>query len=332
MSTIEDRLLSDIAAVTGGIVVTDTEIEQARAVVRERVRKDRRTQRVRVVVGVAAALVLVAVAVPVVQSVTRDDGAAQFADPSTTEPDPEAGHRTGQGPTQQLLEGIWRLDNGQIVVRFDADGAVRFDDRGTLYSDPATVGTYAVSGDRITVTVTDDAERQCVGTTYVMRASLPKPGVLNFVHRDGPSSCAPLPTGRGALHQALPAGSELIDLRLSVEPEGQWQRLTKADILHGVWMAEGEGYLLEMAPGGAYVVAEGTGQLVDRGTWALRGSELTLTSSAESPRCEAGDQLVRGPMDAVFPGTTGLRGPVTKNDCAAAWTPVAWILLPHVGS
>jgi hypothetical protein len=60
---------------------------------------------------------------------------------------------------------------------------------------------------------------------------------------------------------------------------------------------------------------------------------LTLTSSAQSTACTAGDQLVlNGLQQNTIPNTAGLRGTVQKNACAGAWTPKAWFLLPNKNS
>ena len=89
-----------------------------------------------------------------------------------------------------------------------------------------------------------------------------------------------------------------------------WQPLSDKNALYGDWMAEGGGHVLELAPGGSYYVADESGEVVDRGQWSQRGSDLTLTSSAASAECSEGDRLVLGGVEQVTGGTTVMRGTV----------------------
>ena len=58
MSSIEERLARDIAAVTGGVVVTESDLRDARDAVDERIESRRQRDR-RTVLAAAAAAVLV---------------------------------------------------------------------------------------------------------------------------------------------------------------------------------------------------------------------------------------------------------------------------------
>ena len=59
MSTIEERLSRDIEAVTGGIVVTDSELRDARVAVEDRIEGGRQRDRRRGLVAAAAAAAVV---------------------------------------------------------------------------------------------------------------------------------------------------------------------------------------------------------------------------------------------------------------------------------
>jgi hypothetical protein len=177
----------------------------------------------------------------------------------------------------------------------------------------------------------EGVQPSCAGTTYVMRASVPQAGELRFVNRDPATACSPLPPAvRGVLEQVLPPSAALTGLQLSVEPG--WQPLTDATFLPGDWSAEGGGHVLELVAGGTYSVADSSGDVVDRGAWTFSGSNLTLTSAAGSTACRAGDKVVLTGVQFVQNQTRGLRGTVGQNACAAAWTPVAWFLLPNANS
>ena len=332
MSSIEERLVRDIAAVTGGVVVTDFDLREARDGVLERIERHHRRDRLRTVaVAAVAAVALVAAGITAVRALRGDDGALQPAGHEPAVSDPATDYLTGSDPTPQLLQGVWRVDNGDTVVQFDAGGEVRFDRHGTLLSHPTTIGTYALDGDRITVTVTTDGRTQCVGTRFPMRASFPERGAMRFVPEDTSAACSPLPPiARGALEQVLPASQAVSGLVFSRDPD--WHPLSDKALLYGVWTAEGGGHVLEMDPDGTYYVAAGTGEQVDRGSWSFRDSDLTLTSAAGSATCRAGDTLVLGAVEQESPGTLAVKGTVRRNSCAAPWTPAAWILIPHAGS
>lgn len=329
MSSIAEQLARDIAAVTGGVVVSDTDLREARNELHERIERTRRGDRLRTVT-VAAAAAIVLVALGVAAFVTLNGSDEVVTQPAANPPDSRLAHLTGTAPTPELLDGFWRLDDGKTMVRFDMRGAVRFDDQGRLFSDPLASGTYALDGDRVTVTITDHDQARCLRRQVAIRASFPEPGTMRFVLSDTPEACVPMPPGEGVLEQVLPTSRQMAELALSAARG--WQPLSKQTLLHGVWLAEGGGHLLEMEPGGGYYIATGSGELVDRGQWSLRGADLTLTSAAASARCGLGDQLVLGGVEWIDPGTRGIRGTVRQNACGGAWTPAAWILVPHEGS
>jgi hypothetical protein len=331
MSSIEERLARDIAAVTGGVVVTDSDLREARKAVDERIDSKRRRDRLRTVaVAAAAAVVLVGAGVTAYLTLGDDDGTVLPAGPEPSVSNSDADYLTGSSPTPDLVDGLWRVDNGEIMLKFAKNGTVRFDDRGTLFSHPVTTGTYAIDGALITVTITDDAQSECVGTEYAMRASLPGAGALRYIPDTATGPCTPMPPGQGVLEQVLPTSPSLAGLVFS--KDGGWHPLAGKVSLYGVWQAEGGGHVLEIDRGGTYFIADDSGKPVDRGQWSLRGSNLTLTSSARSTECSQGDQLVLGAVEQENPGTIGMRATVTQNTCGGAWTPAAWILIPHVGS
>ncbi len=336
MSSIEERLTRDIAAVTGGVVMTESDLRDARGALDERITSRRQTDRRRGVIGVAAAAVLVlALGVAAFLSRGGDDETAPPVAPSPSASDLLADFLVGSAPTPELLHGVWRLDNGSVQMRFSAPNAVSFDTAGRLFHDPGIRGTYSISGDLITVSV-EGGPAGCGGQEFAMRAALPGapvgPGALRLVHtRPGTDNCSPLQDERWVMEQVLPASPDMAGLVFSTE--SGWQPLVSKRALYGLWLAEGGGHVLEIDPGGTYYVADDSGEPVDRGQWSLRRTDLTLTSSAESARCGAGDRLVLGAVEQVAgPGTTGLRSTVQKNACDAPWTPAAWILIPHEGS
>ena len=336
MSSIEERLARDIAEVTGGVVVTESDLRNARDAVVERSDSRRQRDHRRTVIAVAAAAVLIfIVGVTAFLALGGDRETAPPADPRPTTSDSEADFLTGSAPTPDLLQGVWRLDNGTVQMRFTAPNAISFDTGGRLFHNPGVHGTYVIAGDLITVSV-DGGPAGCGGQQFAMRASLPEPpvgpGALRLVHtQPGTGNCAPTQDERWVMEQVLPASPTMAALVFSTE--SGWQPLVGKNALYGVWLAEGGGYLLEIDPGGSYYVAAEPGEPIDRGQWSLRGADLTLTSSAGSTECNKGDRLVLGTVEQVAgTGTRAVRSTVQENTCGAAWVPAAWILVPDEGS
>ena len=338
MSSIEERLTREIAAVTGGVDVTESDLRNARDAIVERIDSRRQGTRRRTVIAVAAAAVLIfVVGVAAFLTLDGDRETAPPANPSPTTSDPEADFLTGGAPTPDLLQGVWRLDNGGVQMRFSAPNGISFDTSGRLYGDPAVHGTYVIADDLITVSV-DGGPAGCGGQEFAMRASLPDapvgPGTLRLVHtQPGTGNCVAVQDEKWVMEQVAPASQFMVDLVFSTE--SGWQPLVGESALYGLWLAEGGGYVLEIDPGGSYYVADESGEPIDRGQWSLRGgSDLTLTSSAGSTECSEGDRLAMGAVQQVSPGTgtRALRSTLQENTCSAAWVPAAWILVPDEGS
>lgn len=333
MSDIEERLTGDIAAVTRGVVVTESDLRDARNAVEDRIDSKRR----RTVVAVAAAAVVISIlGVTAFQTLGGDDKTAPPADQvRPTSPDPDALFLTGSAPSPELLEGVWRVDNGTSLLRFRTDGEVFLDSGGMLYAD-SVVGTYTIAGDLITVDVQGGPAGCVVPERLVLRASLPEAGALHVVHTEPiTGTCISDSYERWVLEQVLPTQEGLAGLDFSGD---DFQPLADPSGLHGDWMAQGGGHVLELTSDGTaapndgdYYVAAASGDVVDYGRWTFDASrsQLGLVSSGNSQMCDVGDLLVLGELGYVdsFPGA--FRGTVEQNTCGGAWTPEVWILLPH---
>jgi hypothetical protein len=343
MSTVEERLLRDIAAVTGGVEVTESELTEARDVLDERIEGRRRRDRHRILGAVAAAAVVITVAgFLVVQTLNGDDKSAPPVEPGPTKAvDPYAQFLGGAIPTAHLLEGVWRVDNGTVLVHFSAANEMAMDNGGRLFADPDIRGTYRVTDDLITLRV-EKGPADCLGQTLAMRASVTERGVMHFVHtQPGQGDCAPEFTEVAddpgsyddvswGLEQVLPTKNAF--LRSLENDANAWTKLTQHQPLLGDWMAEGGGQMLELTRGGGYAVVAGSGDVVDRGHWSRQARTLTLTSSGASPSCAAGDRLVLAAMKYANTGAPSVRGTVEENGCGGAWATTVWILLPQNAS
>jgi hypothetical protein len=341
MSSMEERLARDIAAVTGSVVVTESDLRDARNAVEGRIDSQRQRDRRRFLVASAAAVVIPILGVVAFLAFGESEQTAQPVSPAPTgpaEPSPDADEEflTGSAPTPEVLEGVWRVDNATTQLRFTLDGAVVFDDGARLFSDPGAFGTYAIAGDVITISV-DGGSAGCAGQAIAMRASVAEPGVVHLVYtQPGTGGCAPerdfeKATGQAAWERVLPASGMYAEYLPSEDPDAAWEPSAGTTALHGIWWPEGGGDVLELSPDGTYHVATGSGEVVDRGRWALGDSrsQLSLVSADDSPTCTQGDRLVIGGLEHFKPGTIAMRGSVEQNTCAGAWAHEVWLLVPN---
>ena len=327
MSGVEEQLVRDIAAVTGGVVVTDSDLRIARARIDERVeRRHRQERRLVAVVAAAAAVVLLVAGLLVVQSLGSDTRTAPPADRGPTQADPFVDFLHGEDPTPELVQGVWRLDNGGVLMRFAPPDVVSFDRGGRLFGNPSVQGTYSITDDRITITV-EGGPAGCGGQQIGIRASVPKPGTMHFIHtRPGTGSCSTAQDESWVMEQVLPTSAGIRNTVFSTETG--WKPLVDGVDLAGSWFAEGGDYVLELEPSGAYHVAAGAGEQVDQGDWSRDASRLTFTSRPDSVECSASDQLELVNVEYVDPQTIAIRSTVRTNDCAVPWADSLWIRIP----
>ncbi len=333
--SIEERLARDIAEVSRGVVVTDSDLRDARTAIDDRIGSGRQQDRRRsaFAAAAAAAVVVLLLGLAAYLTIGGEDKAAPPAGPGPS-PSPgidnHADFLSGSAPTSESIRGVWRLDDGGLLMRFAPPDLVSWDRDGRLFEDPSVQGRYAIDGDRISITV-DGGPAGCGGQQMAMRGSLPEQGALHLVYtRSGTGACNTVEDERWVMEQVLPASPTMAALDNSAERS--WSPLPGESRLYGTWMAEGGGHLLELDPIGEYHVAAGTGEQVDYGEWALQGSKLTLTSWPDSVECSSGDRLVLGGVEVGDFGTPLLRGTVRENTCGAAWTPDRWVLIPYEGS
>jgi hypothetical protein len=347
--SIEEQLRRDIAAVTGGVVVTDSDLREARDAVEDRVEETRRRNRLVAAGAAAAAIVIPLVGFAVFQVLDEDEVGP--AEPAPAVPSPAgADFLTGSDPTGEDVEGLWRVDNSTLLMLFNRDGTVQYDDAGTLYTSPTVAGTYVVEGDLITVTV-ESGPAECVGQVFVMQAALPGPGEMRVVHGEREvAGCAPAAPGqRLVLEHVLPLEHE--ELSQLSAPGGRLQPPERDTLLHGDWMTEGDdvmvemndgGFVLELSPDGRYVFAS-TGDIVedsavavvDSGTWSLSGDRLRFVSEGGpanphtgAPVCAPGSRFdMESVGHADSDGLVVLRGTWADESCAAGWAPSTFFLL-----
>jgi hypothetical protein len=330
MSSIEARLARDIAAVTGSVVVTESDLKEAREVLEQNMERPQWSRRRTAAVLVAAVVVVPLVGVAVARSLGSDRSAPPLTQVSPrtqtgqTANDPEL-WLTGRAPTTDLVRGVWREDNGAMQVRFAEAGTFSADAAGQPFTDPDLVGDWQLSGDRITVDVTGGTAG-CAGETIGMRVSLVEKGVLHVVPAKPASRCALLTETWEAMEQVLPTSPGIAGFKNS--DRASWTPWPSRSGFDGLWLVEGGGFAMDLGADGSYVVAGRTGEPVDAGRWSYRSTELTLTSSARSVACDPGDRLVWTGPERVYSGTFALRATVQRNTCGGAWAGTHWIMIP----
>ncbi len=321
MSGIEEAFIQEVEAATSGIVTTEPELREARAELARRVDVRRQRDR-RVAVAAVAASAAVLLGVGAWQVFQDDPEKLSPVGPVTgpsASADPEVdAFLSGGAPSPQLLQGLWRLDNpaeSRMLFIFTADGHVTYDDTGQLTGNPLVSGTYDVEDDVITVRV-DGGRSGCEGRTMTWRAAMPDQGDLaNIVPVDAdPTSCdRPLRT-LWALERLLPPDTYA---GIIVREGRDWDSLSSKEALLGTWLSGEARYAIELRQDDTYSMLAGAGEVVDRGTWVIAnsGSTLVLTSSADSPSCQAGDQLIVSELRARDTGALNVQGDLQRNDC-----------------
>ncbi|HEX4699681.1 MAG TPA: hypothetical protein VH857_10030 [Actinomycetes bacterium] len=154
MSSIEERLVRNIEAVTGGVVVTDSDLRDARAAVDERIEvRKQRNRRRGVLVAAAAAVAVLVVGLVAFRALDADDLTAPPAHPGPSSADPYQDFLVGQTATADALRGVWRLSN-DALLRFSSPNRVSIDEHGRMLDNPDVNGTYTITGREIRDSVT----------------------------------------------------------------------------------------------------------------------------------------------------------------------------------
>ena len=331
MSTIEERLSRDIEAVTGGIVVSESDLQDARAQVSERIENGRERNRRR---GAAAAVAAAAVVVGVAtwQGLSGDSPGPSPAPPGPSPTPSELSEEDvqflqGEAVTPEGLPGVWRLDNKTMLFMFTADGGFRYDDTGRLSADPQVEGTYAVDGDAITVDV-EGGTAGCAGLTLTLRAVIAPDGPLHVVPVGvDPEACDGPFSDQWVVEPILPVSDYWSDIK--VAPGVNWDPPAGYDSVQATWFDTQGGFLVELRDDGSFTRLTGTGEVADRGTWDVDApvSRLTLVSSADSPTCREGDLFVLTSLRTRVFGILNLQGDLGRNDCNIPWQGTGWVRL-----
>ena len=136
------------------------------------------------------------------------DGEDRAAPPATRGPSRRSAStttpRSSPGARRRpRTAGVWRLDNGSVMMRFAPPDLVSLDHKGRLLENPAVQGRYTIDGDTISINVDGGAD-SCGGRRIAMRASVPGRESCTSSSPAGAGACDGLHDERWVMEQMLP--------------------------------------------------------------------------------------------------------------------------------
>jgi hypothetical protein len=333
----ERRVIDALRAYTGGLTVTDQDINVAENRFRESVEPPAPRRRL-VILAVAAAAVLV-VGFFAVRAIGSDPDSAPPADkpsgPAEVLTAALQAHpyrlgieqfTTGASPTLEDLAGFWMLRQpygAPLIVEGDGDWLMGFP------SGPAWFGTSAVNGDTWTRRHDDGTgcaqENGLAHFAHTWRAALAQDGSLRLRLTDGPNVCTPAEE-REVWDRVAP-GAPVADYLLAVTKDADWKAAPASYRWFGLYVAPATGHLLDVREDGTYQYYDAlTGASIvpaDRG-------ELQFADGRTTVSC-AGSPSTAGTEFARLPAVTGYLAAhdavrFTSSGCATGpTTEQAWV-------
>jgi len=301
MTETEERVAAHIRTYAGGLSVSDTDIRKAHAELHDRLSHRAHRRRVTVALAVAASTIALVAAI----ALRPDTGPTDNTAPAATTP----AHRALDGlpPTVARLTGIWRMEDAGStnLMVFGAEGTFAIDDLGRL-DDPWSHGTYQVSGRTIELKNLGGYGCPYV-STFAALAGMPEDGRLDVVLTEAAAGgdCHQDVGGKFSYTRVSPGSSAGAKI---VGDEKGAKELVSTNVIElvGIWLQQGTGRLMRLAPNDTYAVDDNgalAGDPDDKGTLTFGGpGQVTLTSSKDSRECASGDSSTWGQVRAS--GTT----------------------------
>jgi hypothetical protein len=202
-----------------------------------------------------------------------------------------------RSPKRGDVIGLWSEvgddDRLGVLLSFARDGTFRWDDEGLIGSDPAVRGIWELS--RGAIRVTSEGSARCDdGASWSWQVEYPRAGRLDIEPTEavGEDVCGIAPGAPSQLYRLAP---EPAIVAQRGAPEAAGSRPPTAADLRGVWVrveaGDRLGPVVSFHTEGTYAtddVGNLDGGSVGRGSWALDGDLLTLTS-AGAPTCREGE-------------------------------------------
>lgn len=258
----EQRVITALRALTGGLTVTEQDTLESHAQLTSRLTASSPRRRTATVLVAAAALI---VAAAIVGLVTRDGDRATVPQPATPltpaerlvdelQPDaytlPGAEFLAGRAPTAADLVGLWVLRNespdSSDVAPMIVDGRGFW--RVGVPTHALIWGTSSVAGDSWTRQV--DGRSQCAqeggvaGFSQDWTTALAADGSLRTKLASGQNVCTPL-EGTEVWDRVAP-GSPVADYLRAASEDLDWQAAGSSIPIEGVYVAPATGHVLEI--------------------------------------------------------------------------------------
>ena len=325
----EQRVIEALRELTGGLTVTEQDINTAAA--RLKIRLEPPSPRRRLVLLAAAVAAVLAVGLVISQTIDRDDAAPPAGTPpspadslrATLQADaytlPSADFTAGATPTAQDLTGFWLLRapyNSPMFV--DGNGGWSM---GTL-TVPFGHGTSRLAADTWTRRLDDRGncapDAGLVGFSQPWRTALAPDGSLRAELTIDNTTCTAA-EGREVWDRAGP-GSPVADYLFATAQDADWQPASGPFSWEGLYLAPETGHLLDVTKDGSYRYYD---TLTDPRLVAADRGELESARGRMTGSCAAG--AFSGSLEtAQLPGVDGyviphdaIRIATTTDSCAS---------------
>ena len=325
----QQRVIEALRALTGGLTVTEQDINIADARLRDNLEPP--SPRRRLALLAAAAAAVLAVAFVVFQTLDPGDDAAPPTEPPTTTPADSlraalqadaytlsSGFTAGARPTAQDLAGFWLLRAPYGFTLFvDGNGGWR----GGTPLDRQAYGTSTVAGNTWTRRFDDGtacAQDNGGGLFQSWRAALAGDGSLRLQLTGGEPTCTPADTRE--VWDRVDPGSPVADYLLAMSQEATWQSTSGPLDWEGVYVAPESGHVLAVTRDGSYRYYD---TLTDARLVAADRGDLESAAGTVTGTCAAG--AFSGNLETTqVPGVDGyvlpfnaIRIATTTDSCAS---------------
>jgi hypothetical protein len=252
----EQRVIEALRAITGGLTVTEQDIQTASGRLRSSLKPPSPRRRRTVLASAAAAAVIVAGYIAF-QVMDRDENAASPATPAPSaadaleeslDADPygptNADFNSGAVPTARDLAGLWLIRapyDSPLVVDGNGDWSY-----GTLQH-PDPHGTSTLTGQTWTRRIDG---RHCVGLKLPWTASIARDSSLHLEFAGTSNACTPA-DDREVWDKLVPGPSPVLQFLRDSSAKIDWQKPTDWS-WQGLYVNPETGHVLEVANGGSY--------------------------------------------------------------------------------
>lgn len=305
----EERVIGALRALTGGLTVTDQDINAAESRLMESLEPP--SPRRRLVILAAALATVLVVGYFVAQAINREEASAPPAHTPSSPADSlkaalqadaydldSAEFTTGAQPTAQDLAGFWLLREPFIAALLVDGGGHWWMGRPT----DGFGGTSTLTGDTWTRRLDANMCDQPNDFSLPWQAAIASDSSLHLMFTGNQNVCTPA-DDREVWDRVTP-GSAVADYLLAVTQEADWHAAPVSFRWQGLFVAPATGHVLEVTDDGNYRYYD---TLTDASLVAADRGELGVDSSGTTGSCSGGS--FRGSLEvALLPGVADYVG------------------------